>query len=115
MTLKMTNKRRASRSNVTPFEIKGVVVDGAGERSNVVLIWNISDTGLCAWTNNKFRHGDSVNVEVVLPWEANLPCVVRWCRAVPDHSGFLLGLESTEQNGELAKLHSAIATGKKVG
>ena len=41
-------------------------------------------------------------------------CCVRWARAVPDHSGFLLGLEALDHQEALVKIHQSIMAPKKV-
>ena len=102
--------RKSQRSIVTPFEIKGSVTSASGSQSEVVLIWNISDNGLCLWSVGKLKRGDQVQLRITHPWEIVMSCVVRWTRSIPDRSGFLIGLEALDHHERLAQLHQEITS-----
>jgi len=102
--------RKSQRSMVTPFEIKGSVTDASGNQSEIVLIWNISDDGLCLWGLDKVKRGDQVQLRITHPWEIVMSCVVRWTRSIPDRSGFLIGLEALNHRERLAQLHKEITS-----
>jgi PilZ domain len=106
---KPSNNRRSTRSPVTPFEAKGELITDDGAHSDAVLIWNISDTGLCLWATAKFRQGDEVSVRISHPTAVEMRCVVRWVRSIPDRSGFLLGLEALTNQEALAELYDRVA------
>jgi len=109
---KSANNRRSSRAPVTPFEAKGELVTDDGAQSEAVLIWNISDTGLCLWATARFRQGDEVSLRISHPKTAEMRCVVRWVRSIPDRSGFLLGLEAITNRDALAALYNQVAGDK---
>lgn len=99
---------RGVRSPVTPFEIKGRVALANGDVSETILIWNLSDQGMCVWLSDKVKGGEVVQLEIIRPWELVLKTEVRWCRAIPDRSGYLVGLLALDHIEELAEIHQAI-------
>lgn len=105
---KTPNLRRSERAPVTPFEAKGELATDNGKHAEAVLIWNISDTGLCLWVTEKLRQGDEVDLRISHPSVLHMRCVVRWVRSIPDRSGFLLGLEATTNQAALARLYRSI-------
>lgn len=105
---KKAGPERGVRSPVTPFEIKGRVKLPGGEDSEVVLIWNVSDQGMCVWLSDKLRAGSIVELEILRPWELRLQTEVRWCRSIPDRSGYLVGLLAIDHMEELAEIHRSI-------
>jgi hypothetical protein len=107
---KPSDVRRNARSQVAPFSIKGELTASNSRRSDAVLVWNISDEGLCLWATAKVRHGEHVQLSLSRPYAVAVSCVVRWCRAIPDGSGFLLGLEATDGLEDLALLHQTLAS-----
>lgn len=116
----MVDKKKYARSSdrlpVSPQEIKGTLIDDEGGADRVALVWNISVQGLCLWVSHKHAQGEEVTLKVTKPWQGEIACVVRWCRTIPDKSGYLVGLESIDGNKALQELHQRITTsGKKVG
>lgn len=105
--------QRKERSVVTPFEIKGSVTKNGEGASKVVLIWNISDTGVCIWTDAPFKKGGNVALSITYPWTVNFNCEVRWCRTVPDRSGFILGLFATTNQEMLVSIHNELLEKQK--
>ena len=101
--------RKSTRSEVTPSEVQGSIVDAKGRMSDVVLVWNVSDEGLCLWTTERFKRGEQVDVVISKPDEMKIRCDVRWCRAIPDKSGYLLGVQSgSDSIDALQQLHGLV-------
>jgi hypothetical protein len=105
---KKAGPERSVRSPVTPFEIKGRVKLPGGEECEAVLIWNLSDQGMCVWLSDKLRAGSVVELEIIRPWDLSLSTEVRWCRSIPDRSGYIVGLLALDHLEELAEIHRAI-------
>lgn len=104
---------RKDRSVVTPFEIKGSVTTNGEKHCEVVLIWNISDSGLCIWTDAAFKKGGRVALSITFPWTVSFDCEVRWCRTVPDRSGYILGLHATSNQEKLVSIHKELVDRQK--
>lgn len=104
---------RKERSVVTPFEIKGFVSIDGEKHSDVVLIWNISDTGVCIWTDAPIKKGSAIALSISFPWTVSFDCEVRWSRTVPDRSGFILGLFATTNQNKLIEIHKELLEKQK--
>jgi hypothetical protein len=106
------------RSLVTPFEIQGHIHSrGADDKAasaagdgDALLIWNISDDGLCLWVASEFPAGAHVEVTITKPWVMALRCEVRWCQSVPDRAGFLVGLMALDNLERLREIHASVTT-----
>lgn len=105
--------QRHERSFVTPFEIKGSLIKDGTRHTEVLLIWNISDSGLCIWTESRFKKGEKVTLEISSPWQVSFNCEVRWSRAIPDRSGFIYGVFVLSNQKDLEKLHKELAKHQK--
>jgi len=105
--------RRTNRSVVTPFEVKGSLSIDGNKKSTVVLIWNISDSGLCIWSDSKLKKGEGVIFEIEHPWSETFECEVVWTRTVPVHSGYILGLRVSNNSDALAEIHKEILERQK--
>jgi hypothetical protein len=112
---KQNNGRRAPRSHVTPFEIKGQLIYGDGNNSDTILIWNISDSGLCLWATEKFPAGAEIILKITHPWDYTLQSIVRWARPVKGRTGFLLGLEVLDDQTALAEIHKTVKASARTG
>ena len=102
------NPPRGVRSPVSPLELRGRILLPNGKTSEAVLIWNVSDFGLGIWVPEAIGDGTMVAIELSRPHDLNLRAEVRWCRAVPDQSGFLIGLAVADQVDQLRTIHAAI-------
>lgn len=105
--------QRKNRSAVTPFEVKGSISIDGDKKSTVVLVWNISDTGVCIWSDTKFKKGGSVTFKIDHPWKATFACEVMWTRTVPDRSGCILGLHVTNDTAPLVEIHREVLKKQK--
>jgi hypothetical protein len=105
--------QRKNRSAVTPFEVKGAISIDGDKKSSVALIWNISDTGLCIWSDSKLKKGGLVIFAIDHPWKTIFECEVIWTRSVPDRSGFILGLHVTKNVGGLIAIHKEVLKKQK--
>jgi hypothetical protein len=108
MPEKKNSGRRAPRSPVTPFEIKGEIIRGSDASGEAILIWNISDSGLCLWATEKYAPATEVTLKISHPWAYSLRSVIRWVRPVRDRTGFLLGIEVVDDKQALAEIHASI-------
>ncbi len=116
----MANQKKSKRSSerlpVTPQEFKGRLVDRTGGTDEIALVWNVSAEGLCLWATKKYQQGEQLKLVASFPWTVEINCQVRWSRAVPESSGFLLGLEALDHHDKLAELHTRLnPLGKKAG
>jgi hypothetical protein len=113
----MAGKRKFSerheRSFVTPFEIKGSMIKGGERYNEVLLIWNISDSGLCIWTESRFKKGENIILEITSPWQVSFDCEVRWSRTIPDRSGYVYGVCVNSSQKDLEKIHKELAAHQK--
>ncbi len=105
--------QRKNRSAVTPFEVKGSISVDGDKKSSVVLVWNISDTGLCIWSDGKFKKGGEVTFKIEHPWRAVFECEVMWTRSVPDRSGYILGLQVANDIEGLIAIHKEVVKKQK--
>jgi hypothetical protein len=118
-----TADRRNTRSLVTPFEIQGHIGSPGGgakaadadDTGEALLIWNISDDGLCLWVASEFAAAALVDVTITKPWVMALRCEVRWCQAVPDRSGFLVGLMALDNLERLREIHTSVTAKTQAG
>src|SRR5688500_16598720 len=102
------SKRLEERSLVTPTMIGGSTVALADGRTEPLVIWNVSDRGLCIWVKKQYKNGALITLALGIPVEQKVECEVRWIRPLPDERGFLLGLEATD--GEvLREVHRLVA------
>ena len=105
--------QRNNRSAVTPFEVKGSIFVDGDKKSSIVLVWNISDTGFCIWSDSRFKKGGDVTFKIDHPWKATFECEVKWTRSVPDRSGYILGLHVTNDTGALIEIHNEVVKKQK--
>lgn len=113
MSAKSKRSRESERLPVSPREIQGTVVNDDGEADQVALVWNVSVQGLCLWVSQKYKANAKVTLRVSKPWKGEVSCTVRWCRAVPDRSGYLIGLETTTGDAKLTAFHASITKASK--
>jgi len=106
---KKTKSTRGVRSPVTPTEIKGTLGD-----AGLVLVWNVSDRGLCVWVTDKLKKGEVLRLKLTKPIAIEVECEVRWCREIPDRSGYLIGLETTDDHEAFAEIHRSVTQQSKV-
>jgi len=100
--------QRNERSAVTPFEVKGSVSYDGDKKSTVVLVWNISDSGFCIWSDTKFKKSDEVVFKIEHPWLETFECEVKWTRSVPERSGFILGLHVKGDTKGVIEIHKEV-------
>ena len=96
MLEKKISGRKSLRSPVTPLDIKGHLLKANGNLIQTTVVWNVSDTGLCVWIDEKLKKGDLLAFQLIYPSELSVACKICWVRSVPDRSGYLLGLESID-------------------
>ncbi|MCX6108737.1 MAG: PilZ domain-containing protein [Proteobacteria bacterium] len=108
MLAKKISGRKSPRSPVTPLDIKGHLLKANGNLTQVVVVWNVSDTGLCLWVTEKFKSGDLIAFQLTHPAEVSIACKVRWVRTIPERSGYLLGLESVGDRASMRAVYALV-------
>ena len=73
----ITEKRRQKR---TPFDFP-IIYTYYGEHEfsgNTGIIFDISDRGICFYTDKPLRKGLNIQVKIPLVWDEPKTCIVRW-------------------------------------
>jgi hypothetical protein len=88
--------------------IGGSTVELEGGGTEPLVIWNVSDRGLCIWVKKHYKNGTIITLSLGIPVEQKVECEVRWIKPLPDERGYLLGLEATSGD-VLREVHRLVA------
>lgn len=114
MSLPENKSERGVRSPVTPLEVHGSLRTNNDVNAEPLLLWNVSDEGLCLWVTTRLKPKSRIEVSIDRPFVIELIGEVRWCRTIPEKSGYLVGIKINENSDLLAQMHAQLVAPKKL-